>query len=154
MPTNPNSELRSKIQNFLNNRSNELGMYLRVVETSGKIVKYSLVNLDLTVFMFLWVREQRGAGPVSLDWRVPHTQGQVSSTTCHNTCKVCAETNVLAKYHVESRDNAVHCLGQHEVAIERKDTKNAMAKHLDTILTTLGTLTLSTSQAWQLLRRG
>ena len=42
-------------------------MYLRVVETSGKIVKYSLVNLDLTVFMFLWVREQRGAGPVSLD---------------------------------------------------------------------------------------
>ena len=43
----------------------------------------------------------------------------------------CAETNILAEYHGESGDNAVDRLGQHGDAIRRKDTKNAMAKHLD-----------------------
>ena len=52
-----------------------------------------------------------------------------SGVQYHITCKV---TNILADYHGESGDNVVHCLGQHEDAIERKDTKNAMAKHLDT----------------------
>ena len=44
---------------------------------------------------------------------------------------MCAVTNILAEYHGESGDNAVHRLGQHGDAIRRKDTKNAMAKHLD-----------------------
>ena len=47
------------------------------------------------------------------------------------TCKECAATNILAEYHGESGDNAVHRLGQHEDAIMRKDKGNAMAKHLD-----------------------
>ena len=47
------------------------------------------------------------------------------------TCKECSVTNVLAEYHGESGDNAVHRLSQHEGAIVRKDKKNAMAKHLD-----------------------
>ena len=51
-----------------------------------------------------------------------------SGVQYHITCKV---TNILAEYHGESRDNAVHRLGQHEDVIERKDKKNAMAKHLD-----------------------
>ena len=43
----------------------------------------------------------------------------------------CSVTNILAEYHGESGDNAVHRLGQHEDAIKRKDKKNAMAKHLE-----------------------
>ena len=42
----------------------------------------------------------------------------------------CSVTNILAEYHGESGDNAVHRLGQHEEAIKRKDKKNASTKIL------------------------
>ena len=48
VPATPDSELRNCIQGVVNSKTRELGMSLRVVETSGKKIKHSLVNLDLT----------------------------------------------------------------------------------------------------------
>ena len=125
VPATPNSELRNKIQNTVNNKTRELGMTLRVVETSGQKVKHSLVNLDLTGCSY--GPERCRACKSGLEGS-SHTR---SGVQYHVTCKECAATNILAKYHGESGDNAVHRLGQHEDAIKRKDKKNAMAKHLD-----------------------
>ena len=116
-------------------------MYLPVVETGRKKIKHSLVNLDLTGCFY--GPERRRACKSGLKGS-SHTR---SGVQYHITCKVCAQTNNLAEYHGESRDNAVHRLGQHEVAIEKKDTKNAMAKHMDIYHPdNIGTLTLSTSR--------
>ena len=100
-------------------------MSLRVVETSGKKIKHSLVNLDLTGCFY---GPDRCRACKSGLKGSSHTR---SGVQYHITCKVCAVTNILAEYHGESGDNAVYRLGQHEDAIERKDTKNAVAKHLD-----------------------
>ena len=100
-------------------------MSLRVVETSGKKIKHSLVNLDLTGCFY--GPERCGVYKSGLEG-ASHTRSGVQYLI---TCKVCAATNILAEYHGESGDNAVHRLGQHEDAIKRKDNKNAMAKHLD-----------------------
>ena len=125
VPATPNSELRDKIQNVVNKKTRELGMSLRVVETSGKKIKHSLVNLDLTGCFHGPERCQACKSGLKGS---SHTRSGVQYLI---TCKECAATNVLAEYHGESGDNAVHRLGQHEDAITRKDKKNAMAKHLD-----------------------
>ena len=125
VPATPNSELRNKIQSVVDNKTQELKMSLRVVETSGKKVKHSLVNLDLTGCFYGPERCQACKSGLKGS---SHTR---SGVQYYITCKVCAVTNILVEYHGESGDNAVHRLGQHGDAIERKDKKNAMAKHLD-----------------------
>ena len=125
VPVTPNSELLNKIQNTVNNKTWELRMTLRVVETSQQKVKHSLVNLDLT--RCFYGPERCRACKSGLEGS-SHTRLGVQY---QNTCKECSLTNILAEYYGESRDNAVHRLGQHEEAIKRKDKKNAMAKHLD-----------------------
>ena len=49
-----------------------------------------------------------------------------SGVQYHITCKECSVTNILAEYHGESGDNAVHRLRQHEDAIKRKDNTRRM----------------------------
>ena len=48
VPGTPNSELRTTLQNIANRNLSQLGMSLRVVETSGRKMKDSLDRLDLT----------------------------------------------------------------------------------------------------------
>ena len=102
-------------------------MSLQVVKTSTKKMKHSLVNLDLTGCFY--GPERCRACKLGLEGS-SHTR---SGVQYHITCKECSVTNILAEYHGESGDNAVHRLRQHEDAIKRKDNdkKNAMAKHLN-----------------------
>ena len=126
VPGTPNSELRNTLQNIANKNLSQLGMSLRVVETSGRKMKDSLVRLDLTGCFY---GEDRCRACKSGLKGASHTR---SGVQYHVTCKICSATNILAEYHGESGFNAVHRLAQHEDDIKHKRKKNAMAKHLDT----------------------
>ena len=53
VPGTPNSELRNTLQNIATKNLSQLGMSLRVVETSGRKIKDSLVLFRLDR-VFLW----------------------------------------------------------------------------------------------------
>ena len=50
VPGTPSSELRNTLQKIANNNLSQLGMSLRVVETSRRKIKDSLIRLDLIGF--------------------------------------------------------------------------------------------------------
>ena len=126
VPGTPSSELRNTLQKIANKNLSQLGMSLRVVETSGRKIKDSLVRLDLTGCFY---GEDRCRACKSGLKGASHTR---SGVQYYVTCKVCATTNIMAEYHGESGFSAVHRLAQHEDDIKHKRKKNAMAKHLDT----------------------
>ena len=123
VPATPGSELRNTIQKIVTNKTSELGMNVRVIETSGRKVRDSLVRLDLTgCFYPKCLACKSGLEGAS------HTR---SGVQYYITCQICNTKNILAEYHGESGFNAVHRLAEHEADIKNKNTKNGMAKHLE-----------------------
>ena len=94
VPATPGSELRNIIQNIVNNKTSELGMRVRVIETCGRKVRDSLVRLDLTgCFYPKCLACKSGLDGAS------HTR---SGVQYYITCKICNTKNILAEYYGES----------------------------------------------------
>ena len=127
-PATPGSELRNTVQKIVTNKTTELGMNVRVIDTCGRKVRDSLVRLDLTgCFCPKCLACKSGLEGAS------HTR---SGVQYYITCQIWNTKNILAEYHGESGFNAVHRLSEHEADIKNKNiknknTKNGMAKHLE-----------------------
>ena len=72
VPATPGSVLQKRIQEVANKHMGRLGMKVKVIETAGRKLGSSLVNLDLMVDRLLFVRV-RGCG--GAQGGLPHPGG-------------------------------------------------------------------------------
>ena len=123
-PATPKRELANSIQKITEEEGKRIGIInIKIYETGGVSLKSQLVRTDLTECVFpdcmLCESGLRGAS---------HSRrGAVYGAKC----ELCEKSGVLAEYIGETGDNAFHRSEEHKNDVRSKNTKNALAKHLE-----------------------
>ena len=125
-PATPRGELAKGINQILEEEGGRIGLALRAKEKGGVSLASRLVRADLKA------GEPCGRPGCVLDRTSGGDGGphNVPSVLYRGVCNLCGDTEEVGEYTGESGRSGFHRLKRHEKDVEKKDDRNAFAKHL------------------------
>ena len=124
-PATPDAALAKEFQEILSDELARLNMTGRIIEESGVSLKRLLVRVDLTGCIY------KEDGCLLCSSGLPGGSHTRRGANYSATCTDCEAKNIKSVYYGESGKSGVYRVQKgHKIDIERKNIKNALAKHL------------------------